>query len=220
MNPSLYDILIFSKIIPLVLAILILQKRIFRSSYKFLLLFLLNSLITDVIGLILSNNKINTLLLYNIYTVTEFIILSYFFSSNYSISIFIKTSKITRILILVILILDILFVSGVDTTLNGYSSAFESVIIAGFSVFLFIEMALGYPEIYPLKNGLFFINAALFFYFFTSPIYFIIFQYALKNNPYGFTMMINIHAINYAFSNIILTFGLWITSSNFRQSST
>ena len=163
---------------------------------------MLISLLTEMISYVCNVEEWNTTVLFRIYTVVEFVALSYFFIQI--------TRDKTVLLIMKIVVVLFCMVTLVDAILQGimsmdnYSIAIESIIFIFYCVYsmLMLMKEAAYQSI--LASSRFWIIVAILVYFAGNLFVFVFSNYLLRKSPDVFNDLWGVHSIlNILFYSLI-----------------
>lgn len=189
---------LFSTILPLFFGYL--NRKTLGAELRVLYLLLLISLLTDMVTVYLSANRINNLFLFHLYTFFEYVLLSYIFHLLF------KDRKLSwlvlgcTLLLFAFSILDATWIHSLRE-MNTLTVFTESIILISYTGIFFYQFLQRLEFSDPLANPFFWFNAAVLFYFAGNLFLFIFSNYVLSE-PSNMLWVIN-HVINILFKFIL-----------------
>lgn len=185
------------------------NKSIYKSvGIKKLFWLLVVSFCIEVLNLILMRQKINTVSIFNSFTILEFVFLSSFYA-NFFYGI--KRSHLNTIVLIafvIVALLDFILVSGFKKV-NTITISVESITLIIYSLvsFYFIMSEMLYENI--LEESFFWINIAVLFYFSGSLFLFIFSNYLMQQGNKLFMDTYKIHTFVNAVWYLFISIGFW-----------
>lgn len=184
-------------------------KSIYKSAdYKSVFWLLIISLGIEIITLILMKRNINTLGVFNCFTILEFVFLSSFYS-NFTNSVK-KTyfNKIVLLIFLVISVIDLFFINGFKRV-NTLTVSIESITLIVYSLisFYLIMSRMLFDKL--LDAPFFWINIAVLFYFSGSLFLFLFGNYLISQGNKTYMEMYKIHTFVNAVWYLFISIGFW-----------
>ena len=143
----------------------------------------------------------------NIYSIIECYLLTMFFVSAIENRKAKKVIAAIGFIVLAISIADVGFVSGFSK-FASLSFAVKCTMVTAFSLLLFFEMSMGRNES-PRVGGIFWINGALMFYFFSNLMYLGVNFWFLTPDSEELKVQMWIHLVIYSLTNLVIAFALW-----------
>lgn len=196
----------FMMLIPIFIG---LGKSIYKSAdYKSVFWLLIISLGIEIITLILMKRNINTLGIFNCFTILEFVFLSFFYS-NFTNSVK-KTyfNKIVLLVFLLIALIDLFFINGFKRV-NTLTVSIESITLIVYSLisFYLIMSRMLFDKL--LDAPFFWINIAVLFYFSGSLFLFLFGNYLISQGNKTYMEMYKIHTFVNAVWYLFISIGFW-----------
>ncbi|GAB3996297.1 hypothetical protein GCM10028807_38490 [Spirosoma daeguense] len=191
--------------------IAIVRRRFLQAELVYIGLFLLLSLIGELVSLTLSKLHIPNLFLLHLYTPIEFNIIALFYRRFFS-NFYPKWLVIALLLIFnSFVILNVLFVQPL-TVFNTYSRGLESLMVIGLAVLCFYKMLteldVKHPETYPV----FWINTGFLLYFAGSLILFVLANITIEQPNQSLSLMSwGLHSCLFVLMHLAIGLGLWFS---------
>lgn len=206
MNLLLQYLITFTVVIPIVIGS---RGRVFRDK-QFLpvygLLFL--SLTIEMVNVILAFKNINTTLVFNMFSIAEFVLIWSFYKSF--INQINKTiiNSVVLYMFLAIAFIDLFFVNGFKR-LNNITVSVESITLIIYSLisFYLIMNRMLFDKI--LEEPFFWINIAVLFYFSGSLFLFLFGNYLINQGNKAYMEMYKIHTFVNAVWYFFISIGFW-----------
>lgn len=191
---------ILSPIFPVILLLTIKSKR--TKIINILTSVVLVSFLSDIIGFIMVNNRLNNSAVSNTYFVIQFFLLMYFYSLQVSNK---KLVYIAVILFTVFFTINTIFVQPFNTYQSWLRVA-GAITFIGYSIGYYLQMLRTMPPVDPFHFYPFWINSGIYYYF-----SFNLFLFLITN--YVFTHMSNeeikafrgFHNFNNIIKNLLFT---------------
>lgn len=194
---------IASVLLPLICSIM--RFRVIKPFLQGLILYLLISIVTEIIAAWRGFTGQNTYLLYNIYTILECSCLSYLFWRKYN-------SQLVRLLV-GLFFMPFLAIAFFSFVVSGLHSSADNIVSTYSAVYL-VTLACIYfyrgsdENLERLTDDYFFwISTAVMLYFSVAVLFFLFNDYiekrGIRTAYYGFRWIINIA------TNILFTIGIW-----------
>jgi hypothetical protein len=170
--------------------------------------------LSDIVSLILFNQKINNGIVFNFYYVSLFCLLSWFCNQ-----LFIKESTSSHktifiagsVLYFICLLLTI-FVQGIFVFHNSLR-VFEGVILIGYCILYFNYLSKPCASLSSRTNGSLWFVEGILFYFATSISVFILFQYLMEDAKLDATRAVwSVHNMSNIIKNVLFTVGFYYAS--------
>lgn len=204
MDYLLYNLSVFFVFLPLIIGWLK------RKSLPFELLplfYLLNiSCVIGIIGLMMAKFKLNNLLLYDIYTIIEFIFISILYKRFFEIHSKIKLHSLIIFLFILLTTADVFFISGTKL-FSDLSTSVEAIVFMLYSLIAFyvIIKNLIYKDV--LKEPFFWINVAILIYF--SGNLFLLSNNLLRQGQDVFRVIYQLHSVLNCSFFVTIALGFW-----------
>ncbi|MCB0628320.1 MAG: hypothetical protein R2824_14660 [Saprospiraceae bacterium] len=203
----LSDISMYSIVLPAI-AGLILFNRMSKVQRVIWLLVLL-SVLTEVIARWVRNTDEFQNLVYYIFTLCEFILLSYIFMQTL-VPFFRRAFLLTLIIFFCLfVIVDMVWLSGL-AAFNSYSTAVEGLLIIFLILCYFYktlqELRIKYLE----REPLFWVSTGVLLYF-SSNLFIFLFTNYINSSTRALFIIWGIHAIFGILLNVLYTLALWVT---------
>ncbi|NJL74434.1 MAG: hypothetical protein HC892_04705 [Saprospiraceae bacterium] len=186
----------------------LLNRKQLNLYIKWFDVFLVVSLVTEIVAAILFKRKIPNLHVLHIYTLVEFIVLSLFYVAILQKIIAFRTRRMYWFIALVsiLIVLNSIFIQLIDTlTFNSYAKTLTQVIFIAYAVlYFFIAPIENNPKSKLLDN----INSAILFYYAASLFIFMGSNLLSKLDDYHRIFWIT-NAIFYLVFQLIVCYALW-----------
>lgn len=199
----------FAMIPPLLLAIMLIRGS--NLTIKILSIHIMISAVVECGSALLWAMKINNIFLLHLYTLEEFALLSWFYSSLISGSKWALFFRISIVVFSILSILNSIFLQAV-TVNNTYARALESLICMIYALICFHKMInypAGMPK--PYVTALLLINSGIMIYFTSSSLLFTLSNYLRKPGLTDARMTLwTFHAFFCTIYYLLLFIGLWI----------
>lgn len=149
------------------------------AAMKTIALYLLLSGLASILSIMLSNNGINNMLVFHIYTAAELILILLFFRHTGMTGVSNRIFTFISLLFFLLTVFNILFLQNLFTY-NSYSRTLEAIIVMVFSLQLFYRL-LGCEDVIRFRyNGINWINSGILLYFSGSFILFFFSEFLSK----------------------------------------
>ncbi len=133
-------------------------------SIKIFVLFLIYTLISEIIATLLVAQKKHTTTLYNIYGVVQFIFYTYLLSSFIQNKKAVKIGRVIQFLYLILAIINVLLFQK-STNYNTITYSIGCLIIVAFSIYYFFELFKQKKVVSLLRETPFWVSTGLLFFF-------------------------------------------------------
>ncbi|UHG93775.1 hypothetical protein [Spirosoma oryzicola] len=193
------------------LGVAVVRRRFLQAELRYIVDFLLLSLVGEVVSLILSKLHIPNLFLLHIYTLIEFNIIALFYRRFFS-------NFYPKWLIIVLLtvfnsfaVFNTLFLQPL-TVFNTYARGLESLMVIGLSILCFYKMLTELDIKRPETNPVFWINTGFLIYFAGSLILFILANVAIAQPNQSLSLMSwGLHSCLFVLMHLAFGLGLWLS---------
>lgn len=206
MDLLLQYVVAFAVVIPIGIGIIV---NVFRDRrFRPIFILLLVSLFIEIIGTLLASYNINTLWLFNLFTLCEFFLIWNFYFK------FIKGEKtngvnyfILSFFVLVALV-DLFFINGFER-INNITISVESITLIIYSLisFYLIMSRMLFDKL--LDAPFFWMNIAVLFYFSGSLFLFLFGNYLISQGNKAYLEMYKIHTFVNAIWYLFISIGFW-----------
>lgn len=183
--PYIYWVIVYSTFACLALssAIVLWKYKVLEVAMKTFGLYLITNFIIEGIAFSLAMQEANNNLLVHLFTLLEFIFLSFFYFKIIKKPAFFQTLlKVLAPIVVIYIIGNTLFVQGIDQ-INSYSETVENVLIISFAIFYFYRVLLEPDPLRIRGQALNLINSGLILYLSGSLFIFMFSPYILKSAP-------------------------------------
>lgn len=193
-------------IIPLIIGFINKNYKNKSTAPVFILLFA--TFFIEIINVICSLKGINNMVIFDVYTLLEFILFILFYKQFFDS---VKPSSIHYLLIILFLgvaTLDTFFINDY-MTINNFSASVESIVFILYSLlaFFFIMKRLMFQNL--LNNSFFWINIAILIYFAGNLFLFLFSNHLQKNDQAQYLAVYNIHSVTNIIYYILISIGFW-----------
>lgn len=205
-NIRLISLLIIG--VPFIMALFKFKKL---NSVQRLLMYLISVIVlVEIISLFLWHKEINNLVMYHIYTVIEFIMISMIYTKVLT-SLFPKyVFKILTFLFIIFAFLNVQFFQNIYT-FNSNTITVSGIIIIIFSLSYFYALLQEIKYSALENNPMFWINSGFLIYFSTNLILFFINNSMFKASTEATYLVWGLHAIINIVLTLFYTIALWVT---------
>lgn len=196
----------FMMVIPIAIGF---GKSIYKvSNYKSVFWLLMISLIIEIVTLFLMKRNINTLIIFNCFTVLGFVFLFSFYSNFVDSVRKTQLNKIILLVFLLIAVIDLFFINGFKRV-NTLTVSIESITLIIYSLFSFylIMSRMLFEDL--LQAPFFWINIAVLFYFSGSLFLFLFGNYLISQGNKAYMEMYKIHTFVNAIWYLFISIGFW-----------
>ncbi len=164
-------------------AIAILKYRRLDIAFKTFGLYIITNLVIENAALFLARQGINNYALVHLFTLLEFILLSFFyFEIIRKPAAFRKMMYFLAPIVALYIICNTLFIQGIDQ-INSYSETLENLVIISFSIFYFYRVLLEQEPQTIRGQALSLINSGIIIYLAGSLFIFMFSAYLLQSAP-------------------------------------
>lgn len=195
-----------SILIPFIL--LLMKIKALNSQFNALLVYIISSIITEIVGLCFLNNDNINLPVYYLFTILETTLISYIFIKEVKEKHYISFLIIGFIIFLISSTFGLLWYKSFFHA-DNFLRPFEFALILIYSLVFFYKTILNL-NIKDLLNYYFFwFNSAFLIYFGTSFIFFLLLPYVAKENIYFINILGIFHLVMSIIYNTLLSIGIW-----------
>ena len=153
-----------SWIVPIPFIVGVIKRKYMVNELKIIFLFICNSVVFEFISKLMWYYKIHNLYLFNIYVLSEFFFISWFYYTIFKKYLSTKTIPTVFIIFIVFSLVDS-FVLHNPLTFNSYAKTLECIIIVSYTVFYLYKTFDEFQDEDPSDTPVFWINAGFLFYF-------------------------------------------------------
>lgn len=181
----------------------------FSKQHKIIFFLVVVSLATEAISMYCSHAKLNTTVLFRIYTLLEFSILTGYFiavTTNEKLKV---AMKIILALFGVVALLDAVF-QGI-MSMDNYSVAIESLILIVYCVFAMFQLMKELQYVNILSAFRFWIVIGVLIYFAGNLFIFVFSNYLLRESPDTFNHLWGIHSVVNIIYHTLIAYAFWKT---------
>lgn len=151
------------------------MKRSDRKVYAWFIAFIYISALLELIGMILSLNKIPNNFLSHIDTLNEVLVLGYFYYTIFTVKIIKRIALGLMVLLILFIFFNAFFLQGIDH-FNSYSRTTGSIFFLFLSLTYFALLFKNTPVKYLEREPIFWFNTGTLFYFAGTIFLFLIYQ--------------------------------------------
>ncbi len=178
-------------LLPIIVALV--YRRWWDKPAKIIFVYsILNALVSLAVRLT-AMRQINNLPLFHLFTVVEFITISYYYKEVLEIKDGSKKLLALQISFLVLCVVNAIFFQKINT-FNSYTLSLNSLLLMLFAVNHFAKLLTENTDKKLTDRPSFWVNTGLFLYFSGSFIYYIFSNYLLYVSKKSFYIIINLHA--------------------------
>ena len=196
----------YGSLIPLVTLAIVLKKRKYPGYCTPLVWYFLFSIIIFGVSNYMADRKINNLAIYNIFTIIELIIITWFFRKILISEFWRKVSILICITFICFFFFNVVFLENINT-FNSNAIAVEFMVIILYCFRFYVEFSKSEEVVYFFKSPVFWIISGLFVYFASSIMVFALYKYAAKINRSFILDFWIFQVIMYLVKNLMITKG-------------
>lgn len=195
----------------LALPILVGSLRYFRllTRQKAILYLVLLSFFTEIVAEWVLYNDGNQNLVYFIFTLTEFLLLTYVFAWGIFPFLSLHFFKRISLFFFLYVIVDMIWISGLQQ-FNNYSTAVESLIVIFYALTFFYKTLQELKIRYLEREPLFWISTGVLLYF-SSSLFIFLFTNYVNSSERALFIIWGIHGIFSLGLNLFYSIALWVT---------
>jgi len=149
---------------------------------------------------------INNMPIFHIYTILEFIVISFFFKSVHNNKLYTLFSCIILLIFIILSVINSIFIQGI-WIFNTYSRSIEAVILIGYCIFGLIQLI---NKMDSFNNSVFWYTSGLLVYFSASFVLFIVANLTLGIDKSLNWILWHIHAFMVFILYIFITKGFYL----------
>jgi hypothetical protein len=200
-------------IVPIPFIVGIIKRKYLVNELKIIFLFICNGLFFEFISTLMWYYKIHNLYLFNIYVLSEFFFISWFYYTIFKKYLSPKTIPTAFIIFVSFSLIDI-FILHNPLTFSSYAKTLECVIIVIYTVFYLYKTFDEFQDEDPSDTPVFWINAGFLFYFSGCLFLFTFSNFILtQGKPMGIIVWA-VHAFFIIIMYSLISVGLWKSKKN------
>lgn len=192
-------------VIPILMGII--RFRVFSGHHKALFVLLMIALCIDIISYVFWENNMKTALVFRIYTLLEFALLSYYFIKIVRRKAITVSMKIVFCGFVLVTILDATL-QGV-MSMDNYSIAIESIVFILYSIIAMLLMIKEAVHQNIFDASEFWIIIAVLIYFAGNLFVFVFSNYLLRGSPQGFVQLWGINSVLNIMFYTLIAISFW-----------
>jgi uncharacterized membrane protein len=186
----------------------ILRRVKLTPALRILLLYFLLAFITELSAIWMMKHKMNNLPLVHLFTLLEFLILTFFLKAQFKTNKQIKAIGLIQIIFSFYAIASSIFIQPI-TVFNTYSRSIEIFLLIVITLMLFMNSLKRIVVTDPESNGLIWINGALLAYFSSTLLIILLNNYLGTNHIEIYKKVWAIQAILTILMHLTISFGIW-----------